>query len=286
MATKKVEEVAAVAVTTEETKALTTAVDWDSITAVAERPDSFDATDQSGNDFTIDEIRLPRLAIAQGLSPQLLPGDGKYIKGLAIGEMFNDVTEEIYGTGPLRVVLVKRHTTRIEFDPNDKKVPLDRNVPAGDPRLQWRAKAGPNGEDLPPAATEFVEFICILLRSGHAPEPIIVSIKTTNKQQREAAINWRTYAHNRGGAAYTGLYKLSTMIARGQNKKGEATTYGHFVVKNEGYLQTDTPAGKALLNYAKDFYASLEGKTIETDRSGDDDTNFAGAAYDGGSTEM
>ncbi|CAB4189636.1 hypothetical protein UFOVP1196_5 [uncultured Caudovirales phage] len=241
------------------------------ITGVAERPKSLDASDRTGLDgITADEIRLPRLAIAQGLSPQLVPGEGKFIKGLSIGELFNDVTEEIYGNGPITVVPVTRHVTRIEFDANDSKVPVDRDVPANDPRMRWDG-------DNPPRATEFVEFVCLVLRAGKAPDRVVVSIKTTNKQMREAAKLWTTYIALRGEAIYSGMYSLSSKIEKGTNKKGDATMYGVFIVKNLGFVPKDTPAGAALFEYAKTFALQLEGKTIAVDR---DDTSFDTAAMD------
>lgn len=239
------------------------------IEGTLERPKALDPNDLRGTEgITSDEIQLPRLSIAQGLSPQLVPGEGKFIKGLTIGEMFNDVTEEIYGNGPLIVIPIIRQVKRIEFDMNDRKVPVDRNVPPGDDRLDW------HGEE-PPRATTFVEFVCLLSRKGKEPEPVVVSIKTTNKYQSAAAKLWTTYIASRRAAIYSGLYKITSKIEKGQNKKGEATMFGVFIVKNSGFIPIDTPAGAALFNYAKGFYESLQGKDITLQpEEGDEDISF------------
>jgi hypothetical protein len=191
-----------------------------------------------------DEMKLPRLAIAQGLSPQLVPDDANFIPGLVIGQMFNDVTKDVYGTGPVRVIPVLRHVTRIEFDPNDRKRPLDREVPWNDPRMKWQGNE-------PPRATEFVEFVCLVLRAGKMPDKVVVSIKTTNKQQRDAAMLWTTYVNNRNADIFSGIYELTTKIARGTNRKGEPTMYAHFVVNNKGFVPKSTPAGAAVYAFAK-----------------------------------
>jgi hypothetical protein len=247
------------------------------IAGTLDRPKNLDAADKVAETYTLDEVQLPRLAIAQGLSPQLVPTEGKYIKGLVIGQMFNDVTSEIYGEGPVTVVPVKDHTTRIEFDPNDRTVPIDRDVPAGDPRLKWTKDA--NGKGVPPRATEFAELVCLLLRPGKPPEKIVVSIKQTNKQMRAAAKLWRTHIALRGTKIYTGLYTLTTKIITGKNKDGQPTIYGVFIEKNAGFIPSETPAGAALLAYARDFAASLEGKKIiverETEEVDVDDTMAA-----------
>jgi hypothetical protein len=239
------------------------------ITGTMTRPKSL-SDDRSGTEgITIDEVTLPKLVIAQGLSPQLVPTEGVFIKGLTIGEMFNDVTGTVYGNGPLTVVPVKRHVTRIEFDPNDRKVPLDRDVPAGDPRLRWE---GNN----PPKATEFVEFVCLVLRDGVAPEKVVVSIKTTNKYQRAAAKLWTTLIVMREASIYSGLYTLVSKIEKGKNKAGQETMFGVFVVKNAGFIPVDTPQGLALYTYAKGFADSLAGKTVTVERDSVDEESAAG----------
>lgn len=248
---------------------LTDLAAFSEIEGVAERPKSLDPTDRSGKEnITRDEVQLPRLVVAQGLHPQLVPGEPEYIKGLVIGTMFNDVTEEIYGNGPLTVVPVYRDVSRIEFDKQDRKVVLDREVPAGDPRLKWSKATGPNGEDEPPAATEFVDFVSLLLRPGREPERLVVSIKTTNKEMRAAAKLWTTYIDNRTGPIYSGLYKITSQMIKGKNKKGTDTLYGVFVIKNAGFIPSDTPAGAALLDYAKRFYDASVGKKVVTARDG------------------
>jgi hypothetical protein len=245
------------------------------IVGTMDRPRNLDSTDLSGTeDISLNEIKLPRLCIAQGLSKQLVPSEGVYIKGLAIGEMYNDVTGEIYGSGPLLVVPILRHVTRIEFDPNNKGVPLDRNVPANDPRMQWT-------DNKPPRATEYVEFVSLLLRAGKAPEKMVVSIKTTNKFQREAAKLWNTFIYNRHSAIYTGLYTISSKIEKGKNKEGQETLFGVFIVKNAGYIATETPSGQALLNYSKEFHLAAKDKVIVTEREDEEgDTSFDTKAMD------
>jgi hypothetical protein len=247
---------------------------FDNIEGVLQRPQAIGEGRAGTEDIRQDEIKLPRLAIAQGLSPQVITGDPKHIPGLALGQMFNDVSETIYGMGPLTVIPVLRHVSRIEFDPNDKKRPIDRDVPVGDKRLQWDG-------DNPPKATEFVEYVCLLLQKGKAPELVVVSIKTTNKEMREAAKLWNTYVQTRGSDIYTGMYRLTSHVIRGTNRKGEQTTYGVFVVKNAGFIPADTVPGAALLQMAKEWHERLKDKTVITEREGGpDDEATGGAASD------
>lgn len=262
---------------TTDPNAVTDLAQLSDIAPAMERPSGLDPNDLAGTeDIGVDEVRLPRLGIAQGLSPQMIPTEGNYIKGLSMFEMFNDVTSAIYGNGPLVVVPVRRSVTRIEFDPNDRKVPLDREVPAGDPRTKWTKNAEGKGE--PPRATEFVEFVCILLRRGFAPEPIVVSIKTTNKYQRNAAALWTTFIKLRNTAIYRGMYHITSKSEKGKTKEGQDTNFGVFVVKNAGFIPTATAAGQMLFTMAKNLHESLEGKTIVINR--DDTPDEGDASFD------
>src|SRR5580765_5244010 len=149
------------------------------------RPSFIETSTAGTEDITTEDLKLPRLCIAQGLSSQMLPGDSTYIDGLKLFQLFNDLTGEIYGNGPLKVIIGRRDVKRIEFDPDDRKIPLDLEVPYGDPRLKWTKDE--YGKGVPPRAIKFVEFVCLIVHTdGRPPEPIVVSIQETNKFNKKA----------------------------------------------------------------------------------------------------
>ena len=113
---------------------------------LSERPSFIPEGDKSGTEgITKDDLRLPRLGIAQGLSPQLTPGDTQEIEGLRQVDMFNDTTKQIYGRGPVYFIVVRRDAKGIEFRPRSEGGGIiDLNVPRNDKRLtEWRT--GDNG---------------------------------------------------------------------------------------------------------------------------------------------
>lgn len=239
------------------------------ISGTMERPSFIEAGDLAGTeDIGREDVRLPRLAIAQGLSPQITPGDSQYIEGLTLFDMFNDLTGEIYGKGPITFVPVRRDTRRIEFIPRSEGGGIvDLDVPLHDPRLNWTVE---DGVKRPPRATTFIEFVILLLRPGKVPEPIVLSIKGTNKHNRRASDQLTTFIKLRNLPIYAGLYKVDTLTPA-KNDKG---TFGVPRIKNAGNIP-DNPAGKALYEFAKKFHDSLEGKTILVDREPTDaDTDF------------
>lgn len=219
------------------------------------RPSFIDASDKRGTEeIGRDDLRLPRLVIAQGLSTQLIEGDSNYIQGLKMFDMFNDLTGEIYGKGPLTFIPCRRDVVRIEFDPEDGTKVLDRNVQANDPRLAWDG-------DKPPRATKFTEFVALLIHgNGRKPEPIVISIKETNKFMRRAAEKLTGFVKFQDGPIFAG-YKTVTA----KSEKNDNGTFGVFVFANAGFIQEEP-----LYRYAEQFSEGLKGKQVVVQRDGGD----------------
>jgi hypothetical protein len=133
-------------------------------------PDFITTVDVAPQNIGREDVRLPRIAVAQPLSPELDEVHEKYILGLKAGDLFNSVTGEVFGKGPVGVVVVRVEPTRyIEFNPIELGGGIkDRNIKANDPRTAF----GPAGEK--PIATKFREYIAFL---SERLEPIGLSFK-------------------------------------------------------------------------------------------------------------
>ena len=253
------------ALATQEPAALVSPFDFGNIEGVQERPESLER-ESAGIDPS--ELRLPRLAIAQGLSPQVTPGNPLYIEGLPLFHMFNDLTGEIYGRGPIRFIPVRRQIVRIEFRPRSEGGGVvDMNVPANDPRLIGHTE---DGIFVPPVATAFTEYVIMMFRPGKMPEPIVMSVKKTNKWNRMAIDRLDAYVNARNAKMYTGFYTIDTLNPA-TNEKG---TFGVPNFKNAGFIPKDTAAGAALLQFMENFHDQISGKKLVVNREpGDDDFN-------------
>lgn len=231
------------------------------MTGAMERPKSLDQNDRTGTEnINVDDLRLPRLAIAQGLSTQMIPDDSTFIADLKLFDMFNDLTSDIYGRGPITFVPLQRVQKYREFAPRVKGQQggggvVDLDVPHGDPRTLWTKDA--ENKRIPPVATEFIEFVILMLRPGKAPEPVMLSIKTTNKFNRRAADQLTSFIMLRNAPIFAGLYTVTT-----KSEKNDQGTFGVFVMKNAGWIPKDTPQGEKLYNFAEQFAKSLIGRKI------------------------
>jgi hypothetical protein len=229
----------------------------DDLMGTMERPKSLIGDLSGTEDITGDELRLPRLAIAQGLSDQMMPDNGLYIPELKLFDMFNDLTSTVYGRGPIRFVPIRRDVRRIEFIPRSEGGGIkDRNVPPGDRRLDWTE--GPDGRGIPPVATQFDEYVAMLLINGRPPEPIVISIKHTNKWNRRAVSSFLAYIKISTLPLYAGIYTIAS-----KTEKNDKGTFGVPLIKQAGFLDVEgNPQAKKFFEECRKFALSLEGKDI------------------------
>ena len=182
----------------------------------------FDENDTRGrDDFDQEDTLVPQIKIAQKTSPEIERGNAKYIKGLEFGNLFNSVTRENYGDGPIPFVVVRRNKNGIQFD-KDMKI-VDRNVPLDDPRLKW------NG-DQKPIATLFQNYL--ILRADTL-EPMMLRLKST---QLKVAKQFNTLLKFLKGPIWSGQFELSSTT-----ETFDAGAAGVFVI---------TPAGKPTASVA------------------------------------
>lgn len=134
-----------------------------------------------------DDITFPRLALAQKTSPQLDPSrPDKYIEGLKLFQMFNSLTGENFGNGPVKFVVIRSSKRAMQFDAQNNIV--DFNVPLDDPRLQFTT--GPNGERIKPVATLFREYLVGRLTDDGEVEPLVLSFKGTQHGVARELNSW------------------------------------------------------------------------------------------------
>jgi len=232
---------------------------------------SDEAVQAAAESFDNNDITIPRLSIAQALSPQLKRNDPSYIEGLGQLDLFNTVTGENYGAGPILFTPLIFRKRAIEFIPRtegggvrDANVSIAVNPSTGaykDARLNF----GPNGEA--PAATLFHEWICVLLDTMSL---IAISMKTSQlKVSKQMNYIVREDAALRKLPAYARAWTIRT--TEQTNKKG---TFGNFVVRHGAVHSEEIGAQLAQI------YNGLSGKNLnvevgnEPEPGGDENVPF------------
>lgn len=252
-----------------------------------ELPDYLKPTTREGaSHIERDDMLMPRLALAQKISHELEESHEKFMPDLKEGQLFNTVTQKIYGSGPIEFVIIRADKPRfVEFHPRSAGGGIkDMNVPANDPRCQFTR--GPAGESVPPIATKFYDFIVLLLPSTPGVpelEMIGLSFKSTGLK---AARLLNTFITQRGERPlYSGKYELGVNVAK--NAKG---IYKVYTVKNSsiasafsamngektlpGWVSAD------LYKFAKEQYDSMKDKEVTIDSATETAADDGDATFD------
>lgn len=219
----------------------TALVPADQNTALDTLPDFFneDAGEAARENLTKEDVQIPRIAIAQKMSPEVEEGHAKFIAELKLGELFNSLTGKIYGK-ELRFIPLRVEMPRfIEFYPRDIGGGVkDLNVPEGDDRTKWTTDA--EGKSVQPLATQFREYVVFL--PDHQ-EVVALSMKGTSMKSARAFNGLRMTrvmpsqiggkpisSAGKPAPLYAQVYKLG--VAPEKNKKG---SYFIFSVRNAGW---------------------------------------------------
>lgn len=169
--------------------------------ALEKAPDYFKSGDMRGFEDTLQtDVLIPRLALAQALSPQVTDGDPNRIPELKVGDLFNSVTGQAYGREVFVQLLRKMPLRAMEFHPiEDGGGVKDPDVPLHDDRCKWQG-------DEKPVATVFRDFIAVLL-----PQREIIALSFKSSGIKAAKALWGLAAM-RNKPVFAGRYRISTGV--------------------------------------------------------------------------
>lgn len=251
----------------------------DMITAV--RPEGKDEGTLGNEGITRSDLLMPRIGIAQKMSPEIDPTNAaRYIEGLTFTDFYHSTKKVSLGKGPLHFVILRRDNPRwVEFNPLETGGGIkDLNVHAGerhvmpDGSVVDRTKFGPAGEK--PIATEFHDFIVLLLTGFDPQAPmdsiVALSLKSSGIQ---AAKHLNLLIQLRGPKLICkGVY---TVTAGHKTDKKTQGVYATYNFANAGWLKEGSP----IETLAIEMFDAWKSRAVEFEREpGDED--FDGAAMD------
>jgi len=212
--------------------------------------------------FSADDLLIPRLQLAQKMSPELDENDAKYIDGIKAGNFFNSVSREIYTE--FDVIPCHSRTSYTEWVPRDQGGGLvaehdadSRDVKSAETHVSDDGKR----KDIMQSGNELViadEFYAFIVKEDGDYEPVLISMKSS---QRKVAKRWRTLismnkARNpktnqlQSVAIYSTLWKLTSVTEANKNND----KYSNFAVQKIGPITADK---QDLYHAAKQFRESI-----------------------------
>lgn len=206
---------------------------------------------EGAENISPDDARIPRLVLAQPQTPQATPGDPMYIEGLSAGVSFNDLTQEIYGRDPLRVIVVRADNPRYVEFAEDRTV-VDPNVKPGDPRTQFTTDG--DGKRVRPVATCFFDYVIL---NGPKLEPMALSFKGSAIKLSARPLNGLIKV--KPVPVYAQIYELTPKMMK--NAQG---TWYVYTIKQVGFI-----GNEATYRKAQEAFATFKQKKVEFDPTPD-----------------
>lgn len=217
------------------------------------------------------DMLIPRLGIAQSLSPQLKKTNELFIKGLEVGNLFNTVTNEIY---PDQVVIVPLFFFKsfIHFKPIKEgggivaQYKTAAEVPKGGLDFIEGVNEGK------PQVTEFKNWMCLLIQKGKKPEAIVASFKSS---ALKICRKWTSLIRMTNLPAYAKFYNVEAA----HKSKGELEWESINILPGEFVPEQ-------FFSEAEQYFNSLKAAGAEMDTRGltEDDNGSQGDEPAGGNT--
>lgn len=227
--------------------------------------------DRTGSeDVGRDDVLIPRLSIAQeGMSPQLKRHNENFIPGLEPGQLFNSVTGEIYGESAT-VVPLFFFKNFIEFVPMNQGggvTAMYNDIREVAPEKLKFGKDGTTGATIPPVVTEFKNRMCLLVREGQKPLPIVVSFKSSGLK---AAKTWNSLIMSTNLPAFARAYTLKVT----QKIKGQQSWYVLGVAPGEFVPEEFFNGAQKYFDQLKTDGFKVDTTGIEAEAKSDEDIPF------------
>ena len=226
-----------------------------------DRPEGHDEGTLGTEGMTRDDISMPRIGLAQKMSPEIDKTSSKYIEGLSFMDLYHSQTHENFGTGPLYFAILKRERPRwVEFKPIEQGGGIkDKDVKANDPRADF----GPNGEK--PAATMFRDYVVLLLNSFDPADPLKSVVALSLKSSGLKAAKYLNFLTTLRGDKLIckGVYKLTSSHETDKKTQG---VYAVYKFDNAGWLAPDSIVEKTAI----ELFESWKDRELEVEREDPD----------------
>lgn len=219
-------------------------------------------------DSSSQDFMLPRIAMCNAMSPQRSKTEARYIQGLEEGQMFNTLTNEVYGS-EIRAILLKMMKQRIKFhllesgggihcqSPNSINGGHLSKYCSECPHSMFQQ--GEDGSSNPPECFLIYSYPTLLIKDGVVREDMAaLSFKSASTK---VARQLNTLVRVKNAPIFAGVYKISAVVDTGAGQK-----FWNFKVEPDGWLPKET------YDLAFGYYESL--KTANVRVHEEDDASF------------
>lgn len=201
---------------------------------LTERPDWLPANDDRGAEGVgMEDLVIPRLEVAQALSPCVDKEEPEYIEGCEAGMLYNTVTREVYPDGVL-ICPVKFQKQYLVW--KDRKADPKAEGFFGSYDTELLAKEAvdqlvADGEKAKLVTNPTAVHFGFIVKADGKTEQIAISMAKTKMKISRA---WNTLVQLAGGSRFSRVYRITS-----QSETNDKGKYYNFTVKMAGYPQRE-----------------------------------------------
>lgn len=172
-----------------------------------------------------DDLSIPRLDVIQALSPQRKKSDPAYIEGAEEGQLFNSVTQELYGT-EVRFVPVYFRKEWLVWKDRDAGGGFCGAYPTPAEANATRNELGTDTHEVMDTGQHFGIIV-----SDDGMEEVVISM---SRSKMKASRQLNTLCKMAGGDRFGSMYEVSAIEVSGD--KGD---YWNLGIKRLGYVSEE-----------------------------------------------
>lgn len=179
------------------------------------------------------DLVIPRLELAQALSPCLKKGDAGYIEGAEQGDIFNTVTRELYkAENGVLVIPILYKKEYLVWKDRKQGGGFRGSYPTLDEANQ-RIAGEQDAEHL--VANETGQQLVLVVREDGTTDDTMLAMVSMSRTKLKVSKNWNSLIRLNGGDRFSRVYRLIAVDE--QNSAGE--DYKNFGVMAAGFPEED-----------------------------------------------
>lgn len=208
---------------------------------------------RGSEDVGAEDLVIPRLELVQSLSKCRKKTDPAYIEGCEEGDLYNNLTRELYGPSVKLIPCAFKKEWLLWRDQD-----LGGGFAGAHPTLADAERERANQEDPDEwESTETHQHFCRLIREDGTSEEVVVSMA---KSKMKKSKQWNSLIRINGGDRFSRWYTYEGVPD--QNSKGQ--DYYNVHVKQGGFVNEEQ------FNAAEKTYESIKSGAARADYSMDD----------------
>jgi len=202
-----------------------------------------------------DDLVIPRLELAQALSPCINKKKPEYIEGIEIGDLYNNITRENYGPNVNVVPVLFKKEYLIWKDRDSGDGGFRGAYPDHDLAEMALAELDESEQSLCEIVDTAQQFVMIIHDDGSFEEAVFSMAKSKMKVSK----NWNSLIRLNGRDRFSRVYAIASF-----EDKGNSGEFQNVAVTNAGF------PSEAVYTAAEEVYESIASGKKDIDRSVDE----------------